>query len=73
LTGDQRFLMGFDQIWRSKFVEATMRNIVTTDSYSPEEFRALGVLSNINEFYPTFDVKQGDAMYIAPGDRVKIG
>lgn len=71
-TGDQRFFMGFTQVWRSKFVEETMRNIVATDSHSPEEFRALGALSNMDEFYQTFDVKEGDAMYIAPGDRVKI-
>ena len=72
LTGDQRFFMGFAQIWRSKFVEETMRNIVATDSHSPEEFRTLGVLSNMNEFYEAFDVREGDAMYIPPKDRVKI-
>lgn len=71
-TGDQRFFMGFAQIWRSKFVEETMRNIVATDSHSPEEFRALGALSNMNEFYEAFNVKKGDAMYIAPENRVKI-
>lgn len=71
-TGDERFFMGFAQIWRSKFVEATMRNIIATDNHSPEEFRALGALSNVNEFYKTFDVKKGDAMYIAPDKRVKI-
>ena len=72
LTGDQRFFMGFAQVWRSKFVEETMRNIVATDSHSPEEFRALGALSNMDEFYQTFDVKEGDAMYIEPENRVKI-
>ncbi len=72
LTGDQRFFMGYAQIWRSKIVEKSMRNRVATDPHSPGEFRALGSLSNMNEFYDAFDVKEGDAMYIAPEKRVKI-
>lgn len=72
LTGDQRFFMGYAQIWRSKIVEKSMRNRVATDPHSPGEFRALGSLSNMNEFYEAFDVNKGDAMYIAPEKRVKI-
>ena len=72
LTGDQRFFMGYAQIWRSKIVEKSMRNRVATDPHSPGEFRALGSLSNMNEFYDAFDVKPGDSMYIAPEKRVKI-
>ncbi|MCW8863988.1 MAG: peptidase M13 [Colwellia sp.] len=72
LTGDQRFFMGYAQIWRSKIVEKSMRNRVATDPHSPGEFRALGSLSNMNEFYDAFDVNEGDAMYIAPEERVKI-
>ena len=72
LTGDQRFFMGYAQIWRSKIVEKSMRNRVATDPHSPGEFRALGSLSNMEAFYKAFDVKEGDAMYIAPEKRVKI-
>ncbi len=72
LTGDQRFFMGYAQIWRAKMVEKSMRNRVTTDPHSPAEFRALGSLANMNEFYQAFGVKEGDAMYIAPEKRVKI-
>lgn len=72
LTGDQRFFMGFAQIWRSKIVEESMRNRVATDPHSPGEFRALGSLSNMDEFYEAFDVKEGDAMYLPPEKRVKI-
>ena len=72
LTGDQRFFMGYAQIWRSKIVEKSLRNRVATDPHSPGEFRALGSLSNMNEFYEAFNVKEGDAMYIAPEKRVKI-
>lgn len=72
LTGDERFFMGFAQVWRAKKVEKSLRNQVATDPHSPSEFRALGSLSNMPEFYTTFNVKEGDAMYIAPEKRVKI-
>ncbi|WP_434931277.1 M13 family metallopeptidase [Shewanella sp. HL-SH5] len=72
LTGDQRFFMGFSQIWRVKMKEEAMRNRVATDPHSPGHFRALGALSNMPEFYTTYDVKEGDKMYLAPESRVKI-
>ncbi|QDE32296.1 MULTISPECIES: M13 family metallopeptidase [Shewanella] len=72
LTGDQRFFMGFTQIWRVKMKEEAMRNRVATDPHSPGHFRALGALSNMPEFYSTYDVKEGDKMYIEPAKRVKI-
>ncbi|MGX9460343.1 M13 family metallopeptidase [Shewanella sp. A14] len=72
LTGDQRFFMGFTQIWRVKMKEEALRNRVATDPHSPGHFRALGALSNMPEFYSTYDVKEGDKMYIAPEKRVKI-
>jgi len=72
LSGDQRFFMGFAQIWRSKIVEESMRNRVATDPHSPGELRALGSLSNMDEFYEAFGIKKGDAMYLPPEKRVKI-
>ncbi|MFT5756684.1 MAG: putative endopeptidase [Alteromonadaceae bacterium] len=72
LTGNQRFFMGYAQIWRGKLVEKSMRNRVATDPHSPGEFRVLGILSNVDEFYKAFDIKVGDAMYLAPDKRVKI-
>lgn len=72
LTGDQRFFMGWAQVWRFKMVEKSLRNLIATDPHSPGNFRALGILSNMPEFYQAFDVKEGDAMYIAPEKRVKI-
>ena len=72
LTGDQRFFMGYAQIWQVKMKEKSLRNRVATDSHSPGKFRAIGSLSNMPEFYQAFDVKKGDGMYIEPEKRVKI-
>jgi predicted metalloendopeptidase len=71
-TGDQRFFMGFGQIWRSKMREAQQIVNVKTDPHSPGQFRTNGVLINQPGFYEAFGVKEGDKMYVAPKDRVTI-
>ncbi len=71
-TGDERFFMGFGQVWRTKYQELEARRRLDTDPHSPAEYRAVGSLSNLNEFYKTYGVKEGDGMYIAPEKRVKI-
>jgi predicted metalloendopeptidase len=72
LTGDQRFFMGFGQVWRSKMREAQQINQIKTDPHSPGMFRANGTVKNQPGFYEAFDVKEGDKMYLAPKDRVII-
>jgi predicted metalloendopeptidase len=72
LTGDQRFFMGWVQVWRLKAREEYLRNQLKADTHSPAEFRANGPLGNIPEFYGAFGVKPGDKLYIDPAKRVKI-
>jgi predicted metalloendopeptidase len=72
LTGDQRFFMGFGQVWRSKMREAQQIVQVKTDPHSPGQFRANGTVMNHPAFYEAFGVKEGDKMYLAPKDRVTI-
>ena len=72
LTGDERFFIGFTQIWRAKIKEKAMRNRIATDPHSPGHFRAIGSLSNMPAFYQTYDLKEGDAMYLPENKRVKI-
>ncbi len=72
LTGDQRFYMGWGQVWRAKKREPAQIAQVKTDPHSPEQFRANGTLKNQPGFYEAFSVKEGDKMYLAPKDRVII-
>jgi predicted metalloendopeptidase len=71
-TGDQRFFMGWAQVWRSKARDAETKQRLITDPHSPPKFRANGAAVNVPAFYTAFDVKKGDGMYLAPGQRVKI-
>jgi len=72
LTGNQRFFMGYAQVWRSKSREDALRAQLLSDPHSPGEFRVNGIVGNVDVFYEAFDVKEGDAMYLKPEDRVKI-
>lgn len=72
LTGDQRFFLAYAQVWRSKAREEDLRSQVTTDPHSPERFRTIGPLRNVDAWYEAFGVTPDDEMYIAPEDRARI-
>jgi putative endopeptidase len=72
LSGEQRFFMGWAQVWAYKFREEALRSRIATDSHSPAPFRGNGTLMNMPEFMEAYDVKSTDGMYRAPEDRVKI-
>ena len=71
-TGDQRFFMGYAQIWRAKFRDEALRQQLLSNPHSPGMARAFVPLVNNDAFDRAFDVKEGDRMYRAPADRVKI-
>jgi len=71
-TGDQRFFLGYAQVWRFKERDEALRNQLLTDVHSPGMYRAFVPLTNIEGFYAAFNVQQGDRLYRAPADRVKI-
>lgn len=72
LTGDQRFFIGFAQVWRSKYRDDDLKNRLTVDPHSPPECRTNGTPRNVEGFYSAFGVKEGDKMYLPPEQRVKI-
>ncbi|NQW04991.1 MAG: M13 family metallopeptidase [Acidobacteria bacterium] len=72
LTGDQRFFLAFAQAWQSKTREGAMRQRLLTDPHSPPYFRVNGIVRNVDAWYAAFDVKEGDALYLAPEARIHI-
>jgi predicted metalloendopeptidase len=71
-TGDQRFFLGWAQVWRSLYRDEALRNQLLTDPHSPGQFRGNGPLVNNEAFYRAFGVKEGDRMYRPEAERVKI-
>jgi putative endopeptidase len=72
LTGDQRFFMGWAQIWRIQYRDDALRRQLVTGPHSPGRYRVVGVLRNIEPFYDAFDLAAGDGMWIPPEERIAI-
>jgi putative endopeptidase len=70
-TGDQRFFLGFGQVWRNKMREPFLLQILTTDPHTPGHWRPY-VVRNMDAWYTAFDVKPGQAYYLAPDQRIKV-
>jgi putative endopeptidase len=71
-TGDQRFFLGWAQVWRTVIRDQALRNQVMTDPHSPAIYRVNGVVRNVDAWYAAFDVKPTDALFLAPERRVRI-
>ncbi len=70
-TGDQRFYLGWAQVWRRNYREANLRQRLITDPHSPSEQR-VWVVRNLDPWYPAFNVQPGQRLYLAPDGRVRI-
>jgi len=69
--GDQRFYLGWAQVWRRNYREPNLRQRLLTDPHSPSIQRAW-VVRNLDSFYRAYDVGRGDRMYLEPAERVRI-
>jgi putative endopeptidase len=69
-TGEQRFYIGFAQVWRMKMRDAQQLVLLKVDPHSPGQFRTNGTMRNQPGFYSAFGVKPGDKMYLSPKERV---
>ena len=72
LTGDQRFFLGWAQVWRSKYRDEALRQQLQTGPHSPPQYRINGVVRNLDEWYDAFGVTEGDALYLPPEERIRI-
>jgi putative endopeptidase len=68
----QRFFMGYALSWLYEIRPELLKNRLMTDVHAPAKYRVNGPLSDIEEFYKTFDVVPGDKMFIADSARVRI-
>jgi putative endopeptidase len=72
LSGDQRYFLSWAQVWRGVYRDEQMRNLVLSNPHSPPKFRVNGAVRNLDAWYTAFGVKEGDGLYLAPEDRVRI-
>ena len=71
-TGDQRLLLSFGQVWRTKMRESAIRTQTMSNEHTVAEFRVIGPTRNMDAWYDAFDVKPGQKYYLAPAERVHL-
>ncbi|MFN3943414.1 MAG: M13 family metallopeptidase [Allosphingosinicella sp.] len=71
-TGDQRFFMGWAQVWRILWRDDALRQQIVNGPHSPGQIRAFAPLRNIDAWYEAFNVQPGDPLYIPAEERVRI-
>ncbi|GAB3252811.1 M13 family metallopeptidase [Chitinimonas naiadis] len=71
-SGDQRFFIGFAQVWREKVREQARLQWLVVDPHSPSNFRAVGAAVNSDAFHAAFGTKQGDGMFKPESERIRI-
>jgi putative endopeptidase len=72
LTGDQRFFLAYAASWKSLCRPEIQRLLLQSDVHSPAKYRVNGIVRNMDEWYDAFDVKEGDALYLRPEDRIRV-
>ncbi len=71
-TGDQRFFLGWSQVWRRKYRDPELLRRLVVDPHSPSAFRANGPVSNLDAFYEAFDVQPEDKLFKPQAERIRI-
>ena len=71
MSADQRFYLGWAQVWRRNYREPNLRQRLLTDPHSPSPQRT-DIVRNMDPWYPAFQVQPGQKLYLAPADRVRI-
>jgi putative endopeptidase len=71
LSGDQRFFLGWAQIWRMKYRDADLRRRLLTNPHAPAAQR-IWTARNLEAWVRAFDVRPGDALYLPPAERASI-
>jgi len=72
LTPDQRYFLAYGYAWMLNMKDESIAQQIMMDVHAPAKFRVNGPLSNIPEFYKTFNIKEGDSMYQSDSLRVVI-
>jgi putative endopeptidase len=71
-TWQQRFFLGWGQVWHSTITDAALRNQIQTDPHSPARFRINGPLPHLVEFAEAWGCAPGSKMVLADTARVVI-
>lgn len=69
-TEEQRYFIGFAQVWCQNQTEQTSRQLALTDPHSPGKWRVNGSVQNFDQFGKAFSCTKGQPMYPVKSCRV---
>ena len=69
-TPEQRFFLGFANVWCQNVTEPAARQLAQTDPHSPGRYRVNGSVVNFEEFAKAFGCRAGQPMVVEDACRV---
>lgn len=72
LTSDQRFFIAYSMTEASNITDDALLRQTKTNEHSLSHWRVNGILPHVDAWYDTFNIQQGDALYLSPEKRVKL-
>jgi putative endopeptidase len=70
-TGEQRFFLGWAAVWRAVAREEEARRLLAIDPHAPADLRA-NTVRNVDAFHEAFTTAEGDGLWLAPEERVRV-
>ncbi len=63
-TDEQRIFLGWAQVWQVHYTDEQLLYRLKNDVHSPGEYRVIGPMSNMPEFWESFDCPEGAPMHL---------
>jgi putative endopeptidase len=70
-SGEQRFFLGWAQVWRGKARVEEARRLIAIDPHAPADLRG-NTVRNVDAFHEAFGCAPGDGLWLDPSERVRI-
>ncbi len=71
-TPEQQFFLSYANVWAGNIRDEEILRLTQIDPHSLGKWRVDMTLKNIDAFYDAFGIKEGDAMFLPPAERVNI-
>ena len=71
-TPEQRFFLSYANVWAGVSTDELLRRYTLIDVHSASHLRVNGGVAQCNAWYEAFNIQPGDALYVAPENRVNI-
>ena len=68
----KEYFTAYANLWKEKITPEAQESYAMTNPHPPTYMRFNVTVMQYQEFYDTFGIKEGDKMYIAPEDRLKV-